>query len=496
MNGNKKKSLLALMSAAMLLTLPSAVLADDGTTDGMNFYRAATPATATMPVDFTKAAENTINCVVSIKSFATPRQSRMQGFNDPFFEFFFGPNFGGRQRPQQQPEQKPQPLGLGSGVIISADGYIVTNNHVVDGAEKLEVTLNNNKTYDATVIGADANTDLALIKIDTDNLTFITIGDSDKLSVGEWVLAVGNPFGFTSTVTAGIVSAKARSISSVTHNQQIGIESFIQTDAVVNQGNSGGALVNTKGELVGINTLIYSRTGDYSGYAFAIPTTIVKKIISDLRQYGTVQRAMLGVSIRELTPDFCKKEGITAISEGIYIAEVQDLGAAKEAGLKIGDVITEINGTKIRSFAEMQETISQFSPGDIAVLKFYRNNKAQTVSVTFRNTQGGTHLTKNSDFTALGCAFTKLSEKTKTALHISSGVQVAGVTDGKFKDAGITDGFIVLEINGASVNSQKDVEDIYENIMRSDSDKVMFIKGLYPTGKRVYIAVPLVNDEE
>lgn len=453
----------------------------------------------TAGIDFTDAAENTINCVVSIKSFATPRQQQSSDFGD-FFDFFFGPNFGGSQRRGQQQkktESKPQPLGLGSGVIISADGYIVTNNHVVEGAEKLEVTLNDNQTYNATVIGTDSNTDLALLKIDADKLTCITFGDSDKLKVGEWVLAVGNPFGFTSTVTAGIVSAKARNISSVTHSQQMGIESFIQTDAVVNQGNSGGALVNTNGELVGINTLIYSRTGDYSGYAFAIPSSIVKKVVSDLREYGTVQRALLGINFIQLSPDLCKEKEIKNLTEGIYVADVQDQSAAKEAGIEEGDVITEIGGSKVRNTAEIQEVISRYSPGDKATVKYYRDGKAKTVSVTFKNSQGSTKKTKESDFAALGCTFSKLTQKTKDALHISSGVQVGGVTNGRFKEAGITDGCIIQEINETAVNSQADVEKIYNQIMKNPTaDKVMYIKGLLPTGKRIYRAVSLLSEDE
>ena len=277
----KKKTILIAAAAVVVLAATPALWAtverqaenreNDAQIEQDGFIRTAASSSLTAaPADFTKAAESTINCVVSIKSFATPRQNRMSGFNDPFFEFFFGPGYGNRQ---PQKEAEPQQLGLGSGVIISDDGYIVTNNHVIEGAEKLEITLNNNKTYNATVIGTDPATDLALLKIDEKDLPVITFGNSDDLKVGEWVLAVGNPFGFTSTVTAGIVSAKARSISSSTHSQQMGIDAFIQTDAAVNPGNSGGALVNTRGELVGINTAIYSQTGNYAGYSFAIPSS-------------------------------------------------------------------------------------------------------------------------------------------------------------------------------------------------------------------------------
>lgn len=443
------------------------------------------------PTDFTEAAESTINSVVSIKSFATPRQANM--FNDPFFEFFFGP--GGGQRRQQQ-ESKPQQLGLGSGVIISEDGYIVTNNHVIEGAEKLEVTLNGNKSYSATVIGADRSTDLALLKIEAKGLKAIKFGDSDALRVGEWVLAVGNPFGFTSTVTAGIVSAKARSIGSATHSRQMGIDAFIQTDAAVNPGNSGGALVNTRGELVGINTAIYSQTGNYAGYSFAIPTSIVKKIITDLRKYGTVQRAVLGITCAELTAEIAEKNDITAVTEGIYVNSVEDRSAAKEAGLEPKDVIVEINGAKTRNLAELNQAMSQLYPGDKVTVKFFRNNKVSTANVTLKNNQGSTAITKGTDFTALGCAFQKLSEKTKARLGVSYGVQVVGVEDGKFREAGISDGFIILEINKKPVNSQEDVEKIYNAVMNdSNADKVLVIKGLEQTGRPRYKIVPLIEEE-
>ena len=485
-----KKQTLVLALAATLFATSCAEAGNNSVSDSGNFIQAV--STSSAPTDFTTAAESTINCVVSIKSFATPRQSRMSEFNDPLFEFFFGPSR--QQRPQRNAE--PQPLGLGSGVIISADGYIITNNHVIEGAEKLEITLNDNSTYNATVIGADAATDLALLKIDAEDLSFITFGDSDKLKVGEWVLAVGNPFGFTSTVTAGIISAKARNISSITHSQQMGIESFIQTDAVVNQGNSGGALVNTRGELIGINTLIYSRTGDYSGYAFAIPSSIVKKVVTDLRQYGQVQRAMLGVTFTELTPELREKEKITGVTEGVYVVQVENNSAADEAGLKTGDDIIQIGDKKVKNSASLQEAVSRFSPGDKSTIKFVRDGKTQEVSVVFRNSQGNTKITKNDDFTALGCAFMKLSDSTKESLHISNGVQVKGLTEGRFKAAGIKNGFVIVEINGNPVNSQSDVEFIYESIMRDkSSDKVMFIKGIQPNGKRTYIAVPLTDEE-
>ena len=459
--------------------------------------------------DFTAAAESTINGVVSIKSYATPRQrygQRSYGggddfFSDPFFDFFFGnPGQGQRrQQPRQQeqpsdPEEAQQPLGMGSGVIVSPDGYIITNNHVIDGAERLEVTLNDNRQFNATVIGTDPTTDLALIKIDTENLPVIPIGDSDNLQIGEWVLAVGNPFGLTSTVTAGIVSAKARSISSVSHTRQMGIESYIQTDAAVNPGNSGGALVNLAGELVGINTAIYSQTGSYAGYSFAIPTSIVAKVMTDIKQYGSVQRAVLGVMFSELTPKLAKEKGITAVSEGLYVQQVVDRSSAKEAGIQEGDVITGVNGVVTRNSAHLQEQLAKYRPGDKITITYIRDNKEHTAKVTLLNNQGSTKITSAASLTDLGCAFRKPADETLRQLGISGGLQVTGLKDGKFKDAGIKDGFIITDINNVRVKSADDVEKLYKAIMKDDStDKVMFITGLYPTGRKMYYAVDLAE---
>lgn len=445
--------------------------------------------------DFTKAAESTINGVVSIKSYASPKmQGGMQGFSDPFFEFFFGPQ-GRRQQPRQQEQsQELQPSGLGSGVIISADGYIVTNNHVIDGADRLEITLNDNRNFDATVVGSDPSTDLALIKIDAENLPVIPMGDSDALKVGEWVLAVGNPFGFTSTVTTGIVSAKARSISSATRSNRMGIESFIQTDAAVNPGNSGGALVNLAGELVGINTAIYSQTGNYAGYSFAIPASIVTKVMTDIKKYGTVQRAVLGVSFQELNPTIAKQHNITKINDGLYVAEVVDRSAAMSAGIKVGDVIVAIDGVPTHNSAQLMEQLSRHSPGDKIKVTLVRNNEEMTLPVTLLNNQGSTSRVQAATVADLGCAFKKLSEQTRQRLKISYGVEVSGLRDGKFKDAGIKDGFIILAINDERVNSTDDVEKVYNAIMKADGyDKVMFITGLYPTGKKMYYAVDLAD---
>ena len=467
-------------------------------TDKNGFVSAAV-RTPDLSKDFTTVAENTINSVVSIKSFATPRQQQYyQGGDIDPFEFFFGPGFGfgnGQRRQQQQKsDSKPQPKGMGSGVIISADGYIVTNNHVIDGAEKLEVTLNDDRTFNATVIGTDDKTDIALIKINAKDLHPATFGNSDDVKVGEWAVAVGNPFGFNSTVTAGIISAKARGLSD---SSNAGIKAFIQHDAAVNPGNSGGALVNTAGELIGINTMIYSQTGNYSGCSFAVPSNTVKKVVTDIKQYGTVQRAVLGIQYKELDADMAKENKITATVNGLYVAKVNDRSAAKEAGLEEGDVIVGLNGAEVKNSGEMQEQMNKLRPGDKAEVKYYRDNKLKTTTVTFKNNQGDTKLTKNSDVMSLGCAFTELSDQEKKDLAISQGLKVVGVKAGKFKNAGIKDGFVITDINNVPVSSRDDVENIYNQIMRaSDADKVMFITGLYPTGKKVYYAVDLSDADE
>lgn len=486
---------------ASLLFAAAAVAAPQAAADDYKFIRTAA-GTPDFQTDFTKAAEQTVNAVVCIKSYTT-RSQRQNGFygggQDPFdmFDFFFGPRE--RQQPRQQPRQqkKSEPVqsGLGSGVIITADGYLVTNNHVVDGADKLEVLLNDNSTYEARVIGTDEATDLALLKIDASGLSPITFGDSEAVKIGEWVLAVGNPFGFNSTVTAGIVSAKARSLGQNGRGGQMGIESYIQTDAALNPGNSGGALVNLKGELIGINSAIYSNTGSYSGFSFAIPTTIVKKVMTDLKLYGTVQRAMLGCTVAELDAKLAKENDITATKSGMLINEVSDMSTAKELGLQKNDVIVALNGVEVHNFAQLTEQLNKFRPGDTISITYYRDNKKYTKSGILRDSQGSTKLTKKGDFSSLGCAFMKPTQELKQRLGISNGVQVAGLKAGPMKDAGVKDGFIIMEINQTAVNSTDDVERIFNQVMKSTDDKVLVLSGVYPTGKRYYYAVNLSAEE-
>ncbi|MDE6018370.1 MAG: Do family serine endopeptidase [Muribaculaceae bacterium] len=498
----KVKYLVAVTAAAVMI--PAAAMVYNNTVTNTNHTENNQPEFITISrapsfeTDFTKAAESTVNSVVCIKSFVDRSQQYggNQGYMDPFgmFDFFFGP-----QQRQQQPQQKksePVQSGLGSGVILSEDGFIVTNNHVVDGADRLEVLLNDNSTYDARIIGTDESTDLALIKIDAKGLKAIKVGDSETLRLGEWVLAVGNPFGFNSTVTAGIVSAKARSLGADSHRRnKMGIEAFIQTDAALNPGNSGGALVNLNGELVGINAAIYSNTGSYSGFSFAIPTTIMAKVVADLREYGTVQRAVLGITVADLTAEIAKEKGITATKAGVLVAGVADRSTAKELDLKEDDVIVAINGTDIKNLPELHEQLAKYRPGQEITVSYYRDNKKITKKATLRNTQGDTAITKKGDFSEVGCAFMKLNSDTLKELGISYGVKVTGLKNGPFKNAGVKEGFIITEINERPVKSSEDVENIYNRIMKDDSneDKVMILKGIYTNGKKEYYAVNLAE---
>ena len=453
-----------------------------------NVRYAALDATSMQPIDLTKAAESSLNSVVHIMSVQRSKVKTIQSQPD-IFDFFFGDGRG-RQQQVQTPEQR----GFGSGVIISKDGYIVTNNHVVEGADKLDITLNDNRTFNGRVIGTDPSTDLALIKIDAKDLPIVKFGDSDNLKVGEWVLAVGNPLGLTSTVTAGIVSAKARSISALNpRSQKMGIEAFIQTDAAVNPGNSGGALVNTAGELVGINTAIYSETGSYAGYSFAIPTSIVSKVIADLKEYGTVQRAVLGIGYREIDSELAKEENLE-VQEGIYVGEVYNRSAAMEAGIKEGDVITSINGVKIKNGAMLSEQLSKYRPGDKIKIGLLRGKESKTVSLTLKNSQGNTEITKIAGMDSLGAGFKELDTKSLREMNIRYGVQVIGLKNGKFKAAGMREGFVILEINNTPMKSVSDLESMYDSIVKSNQNqKVMFITGIYPNGKMMYYAVDLAD---
>ena len=374
-------------------------------------------------------------------------------------------------------------------VSSSTDGYIVTNNHVVADADELTVTLNDNKEYSARIIGTDKTTDLALIKIDAKNLPAITIANSENIKVGEWVLAVGNPFNLTNTVTAGIVSAKGRSL------YQNGVESFIQTDAAINPGNSGGALVNTRGELIGINAMLYSQTGSFSGYGFAIPTSIMNKVVDDLKKYGTVQRAVIGIQGQDVKNyvDAQKEQGKDidlGTMEGIYVAKIVEESSAEEAGLKVGDVITAIDGKEMNKMADLQEYLAKKRPGDKVSVSYLRDKKKTSKTLTLKNEQGNTQVVKKADLDVLGGNFRTVTDSQKKQLNISYGLEVLKVNSGKFKDAGITKGFIIQRVNDNAVRTIEDLQNLVKEASTS-RNPVLYIQGVYPTGKKAYFAVPL-----
>ena len=438
-------------------------------------------------VDFTNAAELSVHAVVHVKV-KTPVQTQQFGFpNDPFFEYFFG-------RPQQPQQQQEMPMqeGSGSGVIISTDGYIVTNNHVIDKSKEIEVTLNDKRTFKAKLVGADPSTDIALLKIEAEDLPVIIFGNSDAVKVGEWVLAVGNPFNLTSTVTAGIVSAKARNINII--NSQMRIESFIQTDAAVNPGNSGGALVNTRGELIGINTAIASQTGSYAGYAFAVPTSIVQKVVTDLRQFGVVQRAVLGISMGDITDQLAKEKNLKTM-EGAFVGEVIENSAAEKAGIKKEDIIIQINGVDVKSAAQLQEQVGRYSPGDKITVTVLRDNKKITLNAELKNRQGNTGVvSSNTNIDVLGATFKEPDSKTKAQFQLSYGMEVKSVSKGKFQEAGIKPGFVIVKINNQAIRSTDDIESVFDAaINTSDQFKVLNIAGIYPNGKVTYYAINLAD---
>ncbi|MDR1673076.1 MAG: trypsin-like peptidase domain-containing protein [Bacteroidales bacterium] len=408
--------------------------------------------------DFTYAAEQAVHCVVHVKV-----KSKQRVYSNPFYEFFYG------YRP---PRQVIPVEGYGSGVIISEDGYIITNNHVIERADEIEVTLNDKRIFTATLVGADPSSDIALLKVDETGLQFLTYGDSENLKVGEWVLAVGNPYNLTSTVTAGIVSAKARKLGII--SDAMAIESFIQTDAAVNPGNSGGALVNTRGELVGINTAIASQTGTYSGNSFAVPVFIVQKVVTDLREYGAVQRAMLGITI---DAEYAEKNKV------ISVETVLEEGAAFAAGLKEGDIIKTIDGVSISSYAELQDQLSKYRPNDEVELTIERNKKIQTLKVTLRNVKNTTQLIKNDPDDILGAKFEGINDRERRTLRIRSGVKVKDVGQGKLKEAGVRNGFIITRMNDVAVSSVNDINEVL-SLIKSNGRVV--IDGVYLDGRVAY----------
>lgn len=426
--------------------------------------------------DFTFAAESSVDAVVYVKV-AVPVQ--MSQGPSSIFDFFFGMPGQGLQ---SEPGTREQ-IGSGSGVIIRQDGYIVTNNHVVGNASRIEVTLNNNKTYTASLVGTDKATDVAVIKIDADNLPVIPFGDSDKLRLGEWVIAIGSPYDLRSTITAGIVSAKGRSMPN--YSNELKIESFIQTDAAVNPGNSGGALVNKVGELVGVNTAIISQTGSYSGYSFAIPSNMVKKIVDDLIDYGSVKRVMLGVTITEI--DAKKAEELKlSTPEGVYINEVSKGSSGDKAGIRAGDVLVMIDSTRIRNFAALQEAISRFRPGDKTELTVLRDGKELVLPLTFLDSsaQNGSKVENGISF--YGATLAPASGEKLSELGLRKGVEIVRVGPGKVQDAGVSEGFVITYVNDVAVAEPQDVIDVLKK-----SKRAVYIEGVTPTGRPAYFGFGL-----
>ncbi len=453
---------------------------------------AASPAAvAGQPIDLTVAAEKALPCVVHIKYLQNSKVREVEVQSDPFGDMFdpFG-FFGQRQQtPQKRKVQTPKKEATGSGVLISSDGYIVTNNHVVEGADELTVTLNDNREFSARIIGTDKNTDLALIKVNATGLPAIKVISSDDIKVGEWVLAIGHPLNLRATVTAGIVSAKARSLGAN------GVEAFIQTDAAINQGNSGGALVNANGELIGINAMLTSPTGSNIGYGFAIPTTIMNKVVADLKEYGTVQRGLIGIQGQDARSyiDSQKEQGKEidlGTNEGIYVAKVVEDGAAADAGIEEGDVITAVDGQKVTKMAELQEILATKRPGDKVTLSYLHKKSKKTTSVVLKNEQGNTKVVKDADLDVLGAVIREVNESEKADLDIKYGLKVTKVNSGKFRERGIPVGFVIQTVNEETMKTLSDLNEVVKAANKS-KDPVLYIKGLYPSGKKEYFSVPL-----
>ena len=453
----------------------------DRVIDGNRYAQPVSLNSSAAPVDFTEASANTINSVVHVTTKVV--QTTFQ--RDPFQEFFYGPGAGGR-------EFKQFGAGAGSGVIVSSEGYIVKNNHVVQNASEIEVILNDNSKYTAKIVGADPSTDIAVLKIEGTGFQPIPLGNSDDLKIGEWVLAVGNPFNLTSTVTAGIVSAKARNINLLSERNGkdvVPIESFIQTDAAVNPGNSGGALVNTRGELVGINTAIASQTGSYSGYSFAIPVNLVQKVMRDLIDYGIVQRGYLGVQIADITQELKEKNKLPNL-KGVYLAKVVEDGSADKAGLKDEDVILKIGNKDVNSVAELQEEIGKRRPGDKVSLTIRKKDGEEVIKeLVLRNKEGETSLMSKEEIKknfALGATFAELTSKEKKELNISYGVKISTIGTGKLKSIGLKEGTIITKVNNEPVETVEQLTTKLNGINRG-----ILLEVMSESGKRDFVGFGL-----
>ncbi|WP_338761362.1 Do family serine endopeptidase [Bernardetia sp. ABR2-2B] len=445
------------------------------------------PTLSPQNLSFVEAAKKATPAVVHIQTFGNPAlmSNRQQDSMEDLFRDFFG-----QQSPNRNRNKNEVRMGSGSGVIIEKNGYIVTNNHVVENATRIDVVMNNQKSYTAELIGTDPSTDLAVLKIEADEeLMPVQFGNSDNLQVGEWVLAIGNPFDLTSTVTAGIVSAKARNINILRRQDGLGVEAFIQTDAAVNPGNSGGALVNVNGQLVGINTAIASQTGSFAGYSFAVPTAIVKKVYTDLKKHGIVQRGLLGVQIRDVTADLSKELDLSVV-RGVYVAGVTENSGAIEAGLEKGDVIIEVDDVQVNTSAQLQERIARKRPGDKVEVVYLRNGKERNTNVELKNRLGTTTLITNEagkmmNIESLGIEIQNISPEMATKIG-TTGVKIVSIDDGKFKEAQVPEGFVITHIDKEKVDTSADVIEFLEGKTGG-----VLIEGFHPTGRRGFFAIAM-----
>ena len=467
---------------------PQAIAADPN----VRYTSALRSSTYNVPegLNFVAAAAAVTPAVVHVMTEYSPKMAQNDQIRmDPFLRQFFGDDFdgGGMRRQQQGPQ-----VGSGSGVVIAANGYIVTNNHVIDKADKIEVVLDDKRKYSAKLIGADPTTDLALLKVEADNLPYVRYGSSDNVKVGEWVLAVGNPFNLNSTVTAGIISAKGRNINILNREDRMGIESFLQTDAVVNPGNSGGALVNLNGDLIGINSAIASHTGSFEGYSFAVPSSIVSKVVDDLLKYKVVQRALLGVNIREVDATLASEKKLKSL-DGVYVVGMSQNSAAADAGLKEGDIITEINGAKVNTSSQLQEQVARYRPGDKIKVSYLRGDDRKTTTATLRNASGTTDLVKEETTAAItyeGAKFSPLSRQELNKLDLEGGAKISGVRGSNFRETGIGDGFIITRIDKNKVEKPADVKRYLEAAKQTQG---ALVEGVYPDGRKAYYPIGQVE---
>ena len=443
-------------------------------------------ATANVPdgLNFVAAAAAVTPAVVHVMTeYAPQARENPHAQMDPFLRQFFGEELEG-QRQQRGPQ-----MGSGSGVIIAANGYIVTNNHVIDKANKIEVVLDDKRKYTAKLVGADPNTDIALLKVEADQLPFVRYGNSDDVKIGQWVLAVGNPFNLNSTVTAGIISAKGRNINILRNEDNMGIESFLQTDAVVNPGNSGGALVDLQGNLVGINSAIASHSGAFEGYSFAVPSSIVSKVVDDLLKYKVVQRALLGVQIREVDAKLASEKKLNALT-GVYVATTTESSAAAAAGLKEGDVITSINGATVNTASQLQEQVARYRPGDKIKVTYLRGDDNRTATATLRNATGTTDVVREvvagAGLKYEGAALALASRQELSKLNLSSGVKITGIRGSNFRETGIADGFIITRIDKNKVTKPQDVQRYLEAAKQNGG---ALVEGIYPDGRKAYYPI-------